>query len=169
MTRLAVLVLVLLSAALLQTTVFPHLTIAGFRPDLLLLVTVAFGFREGVGSGLRVGFAAGLLADLLVNQTAVGLQALVFLAVGYTVGVARPYLAPESVSAPLVVAFVSGIVGTGGYGLLARLLGDATFTADRVVQAAVLVALYNTILAPIVVNAVGELGERFPPERAAAL
>lgn len=169
MIRVAVLTLVLLTAALLQTAVFPHLTIAGFRPDLLLLVAIAFGFREGVASGLRVGFAAGLLADLLVNQTAVGLQALVFLAVGYTVGVARPYLAPESVSAPLVVAFVAGLVGTGGYGLLARLLGDAAFTADRVLQAAVLVALYNTILAPVVVNAIGQLSERFPPERTAAL
>ncbi|HEX9889504.1 MAG TPA: rod shape-determining protein MreD [Nitriliruptorales bacterium] len=169
MSRVAIQALIITTAALLQTAVFPHLAIAGFRPDLLLLVTAAFGLREGAPSGLRVGFAAGLVADLLVNQTAVGLQALVFLAVGYTVGVARPYLAPESLSAPLVVAFVSGLVGTSGYGLLSRLLGDAAFTGQRVVQAAIFVALYNTLLAPIVVNAIGQFGERFPAERSAAI
>lgn len=169
MTRVGVLALVVVTAALLQTAVFPHLTIAGFRPDLLLLVTVSFALREGVGSGIRLGFATGLMADLLVNQTAVGLQALVFLAVGYTVGIARPYLAPESLSAPLVVAFTSGLVGAGGYGLLARLLGDEAFSLERIVAAALFVALYNTLLAPIVVNALAQLSERFPPERSAAV
>lgn len=169
MIRVGAVALALISAAVLQTAVFPHLAIAGFRPDLLLLVAVGFGLREGASEGLRVGFAAGLLADLLTTQTPIGLQALVFLAVGYGVGVARPYLAAESVSAPLLVALVSGFIGSAGFGLLSRLLGDESFTAERVLQASVFVALYNTILAPVVFSLVGRLSRRFPSERTAAL
>jgi rod shape-determining protein MreD len=164
--RVAVTALVLVTAALLQTTLFPHLTLAGFRPDLLLLVVATFALRDGPLVGLRVGFAAGLLADLLLHQSAVGLEALVLLGTGYIVGVARPYLAPESVSAPLVVAFTSGFAATAGYGILARLLGDERFTTDLVVQASVFVALYNTLLTPPVMAGVRWLTTRFPTERA---
>jgi hypothetical protein len=49
---------------------------------------------DGAMSGLRVGFAAGLLTDLLVDQAPVGLAALVFTGVGYVIGLARPTWRP---------------------------------------------------------------------------
>lgn len=167
--RIAVITLLLVTAAVAQTALFPFLTLAGFRPDLLLLVTVGFGLRDGALSGLRVGFAAGLVSDLLLHQSAVGLTALVFLAVGYTVGFARPYLAPESVTAPVILAFVSGVVATGGYGVLSRLLGDQRFSTQLILQASLFVALYNTLLAPIVVGVLTRLSRRFPPDGGALL
>ncbi|MDX1621454.1 MAG: rod shape-determining protein MreD [Nitriliruptorales bacterium] len=166
--RSATVALVLITAAVLQTALFPHLTLAGFRPDLLLLATTAFALRDGPLTGLRVGFAAGLIADLLLNQSALGLTALVFLGVGYAVGTARPYFAHGSVTAPVLLAMMSGLLGTAGYGLFSRLLGDERFTLDLVVQASLFVALYNTLLAPIVIGLVERLGDRFPVEGAAA-
>lgn len=167
--RLGVIALLLGTAALAQTALFPFLTLAGFRPDLLLLVTVGFGLRDGPLSGLRVGFVAGLLSDLLLHQSAIGLTALVFLAVGYGVGVARPYLAFESVTAPVILAFVSGVVATGVYGILSRLLGDQRFGLVLIVQASLFVALYNALLAPIVVGVLTRLTRRFPPDGGALL
>lgn len=168
MTRAAIVALVLVTAALLQTSLFPYLMLAGFRPDLLLLVTAVFALREGALTGLRVGFAAGILTDLLLHQSPVGLSALVYLGVGYTIGLARPYLAPESVTAPVIMAFLSGLLGTAGYGLLSRLLGDERYTMALVLQASLFVALYNTLLAPIVSGVVSRLGRRFPLEGAPA-
>jgi rod shape-determining protein MreD len=162
--RVAVIALVLVTAALLQTTLFPFLMLAGFRPDLLLLVTAVFALREGALTGLRVGFAAGLVSDLLLNQSAVGLSALVYLGVGYTIGLARPYLAPESVTAPVILAFLSGLVGTAGFGVLSRLLGDERYTSALVLQASLFVALYNTLLAPVADGVVARLARRFPLE-----
>lgn len=167
--RIAVITLLLVTAAVAQTALFPFLTLAGFRPDLLLLVTIGFGLRDGALSGLRVGFAAGLLSDLLLHQSAIGLTALVFLAVGYTVGYARPYLAPESVTAPVILAFVSGVIATGAYGVLSRLLGDQRFSMQLILQASLFVALYNTLLAPIVVGVLTRLSRRFPPDGGALL
>jgi rod shape-determining protein MreD len=160
--RAIVVTLLLVTAALLQTALFPFLSLAGFRPDLLLLVAVAIALHDGPMAGARVGFAAGLLADLLVAQAQVGLAALVFSAVGFVVGMARPYLAPESFTAPLILAFLSGSLGTAAYGVLALLLGDDRVTVPLLLQASLVVALYNTLLAPVALAAVGRLSDRFP-------
>lgn len=160
--------LVLVTVALIQTTLLPELALAGFRPDLLLLLVVGFALRDGAGTGVRVGFAAGLLTDLLLQTSAVGLTALIHIGIGYTVGIARPYLAPESVTAPLLLAFLAGLFGTAGFGALSRLLGDQRFTIDLVISASLFVAFLNTLLAPIVLGLVARLDAMFPVEGAAA-
>lgn len=160
--RITAVTLLLISAALLQSALFPFLALAGFRPDLLLLVVVGIALRDGALPGLRVGFAAGLLADLLVQITPVGLAALVYTGIGYVIGIARPYLAPESLTAPVILAFLSGLLGTAGFGVLAGLLGDERITPTLLVQASLSVALYNTLLAPIVIGVTSRLVARFP-------
>jgi hypothetical protein len=81
---------------------------------------------------------------------------------GFTVGLARPYLAPESITAPVILAFLSGLLGTAAYGVVALLLGEDRTTPLMLAQASVAVALYNTLLAPIVLGAVRRLSDRFP-------
>lgn len=169
MIRAAVIALVLATVALIETTVFPYLTLAGFRPDLLLLVTAAFALYDGPITGTTVGFVAGLLDDLLLVNPPVGLSAAVLVATGFAVGVVRPYLASGSVTAPALVAFATGTLATAGYGLMARLLGDPRFTPELLIQGALLVGLYNTLLAPLLMPLVERLTARFPPERAAQL
>lgn len=160
--RVLVIGLTVLAAAVLQTALFPSLTLLGFRPDLLLLVVLAIALRDGPASGAVIGAVSGLLTDLMVSQAPVGLGVLVFTGIGYGVGQARPYLAPGSLSAPLLLAFVSGAIGTAGYGALASLLGDDRVTSTLLLQASLSVALYNTLLAPIVFGVVRRLFERFP-------
>lgn len=169
MIRALVIALSLATVALFEMAVFPRLTLAGFRPDLLLLATAAFALYDGPLTGTIVGFVAGLLNDLLLVQPPVGLSAAVLVGVGYVVGVVRPYLASGSATAPAVVAFGSGLLGTTAYGVLARLLGDERFDAELLIQASLLVAVYNTLLSPLLMYAVRHLSQRFPPERAAQL
>lgn len=167
--RTAAIGLLLLTAAVLQTALFPAIGLGGFRPNLLLLVVLGVALRDGALPGLRVGFAAGLIADLLTTQAPVGLAVLVLTGIGYTVGAARPYLAPGSITAPLLLAFTSGLLGTAGYGVLSALLGDSRVTFELLVQASVGVAVFNTLLAPIVLGLVRRLSDRFPLDGSAAL
>lgn len=169
MRRLVVILLTLVTAALLQTALFPSLTLAGFRPDVLLLVAVAWAYNDGPITGTIVGFVAGLLGDLLLSQPPVGLNALVVVLIGYGVGVARPYLAMAPNAAPLAVAASSAALATVGHGLLARLFGDPRFTFQLIAQASVMVAIYNTLLSPAVFWAVRRMTTRFPPSRPAEL
>lgn len=161
--------LTLVTAAVLQTALFPALALGGFRPNLLLLVVLGVALRDGALPGMRVGFAAGLLADLLTTQAPVGLATVVLTGLGYTVGVARPYLAPGSFTAPVLLAFVSGFIGTAGFGILAGLLGESGVTFDLLLAAALAVALFNTLLAPVVLGLVRRLSDRFPIEGVAGL
>jgi rod shape-determining protein MreD len=167
--RIGVMALLLATAALFQTALFPLLGLGGFRPDLLLLVVLAVALRDGALPGIRVGFAAGLLTDLAVAQSPAGLAALVYTGIGYTVGVARPYLAPDSFTAPVILAFLSGFLGTAGYGVLTLLLSEDRVTAGLLLQASLSVALYNTLLAPIVIGVVRRLSDRFPLRGASLL
>jgi rod shape-determining protein MreD len=165
--RAIVIALLLVSAALLQTALFQHLAIAGFRPDLLLLVTAAFALRDGPLTGTGVGFVAGLLSDLLLVDAPIGPYTAVLLVIGYGVGRLRPYIPGGSITAPIAVAFATGVLGTAGYALLSRLLGDPRFTLDLITAAALLIGLYNTLLAPPVFALTEVLSRRFPPQRAA--
>ncbi len=167
--RTVVVGLLLVTAGLLETSLFPFLALGGFRPDVLLLVVLAIGLRDGALAGLRVGFAAGLLSDLMVAEAPVGLAALVYTGIGFTVGLARPYLAPDSITAPVILAFLSGLIGTAGYGFLAFLLSDDRITAALLVQSSLAVALYNTLLAPIVIGTVTRLSDRFPLQGASLM
>lgn len=154
--------LVLLAAVVLQTAVFPALTLFGFRPDLLLLVTVTVATRDGALAGLRVGTVAGLISDLLVTSSPVGLGVLVFGVAGALVGWSRPYFAPTSLTAPLLLVAAASVLGTAAYGVMAALLADERVGASLVLQGAIAVGLYNTLLAPVAGALVRRISDAFP-------
>lgn len=160
--RTTVLGLLLVTAAVIQTALLPFLPVSGIEPNLLLLVVLGVALHDGVQPGVRVGFLAGLLIDLLVAQAPVGSATLVFTAVGGVVGTARPYLAPASVTAPLILALLTGIIGTAAYGAMSLILGDDRVTWEALGSAALRVGLLNTLLAPPVLAVVRRLSERFP-------
>ena len=76
----------LVIAIVMQTTVLSGVRLDGVVPDLMLLLSVAGGLAGGPERGAEIGFAAGLLADLFLQATPLGLTALTFCLVGFAVG-----------------------------------------------------------------------------------
>lgn len=148
MARAVVIGLVMVVIALVEVSVLPVLTVSGFTPDLLLLLVIAFALDDGALTGVRLAFPAGLLTDLLSSTGPLGLTAVVYLGVGYGVGAARPYLAPESLTAPTLFAGAGTFLGVGGYGLLSALLAQASASAVLVAQASLVATVYAILLAP---------------------
>ena len=64
MRRKIVLAITIIVCFLLQTTLFQSLSVASISPNLLIVVTAAFGFMRGRKEGMFVGFFCGLLMDL---------------------------------------------------------------------------------------------------------
>lgn len=154
-------------AVIVQTAVLPRFELAGFRPDLLMLVTVLFALRDGSYVGVRVGFGAGLLQDLLLTQTAMGTSALVLMALAFGVGRVRHQFASDAIVAPVAVALLATMVGTFGFGVLSALFGSQTVTASLLLQACVLTGIYNALVAPLFVWAVDGIDTLLPvPEPA---
>lgn len=67
MRRKLILAVLILLAFVLQGTVFQTLSIASIVPNLLLILTVSFGFMRGKKEGMFVGFFCGLLIDIFME------------------------------------------------------------------------------------------------------
>ena len=79
---------VVVGAYLIQIGFLDDLEIIGVHPELMLLVAVCAGLVGGSSRGAEVGFAAGLLTDLLFSGS-LGVSALCFTLVGFGVGAAE--------------------------------------------------------------------------------
>lgn len=165
--RTLLVALLLVVAVVLQTSLFSSLTLFGFRPDLLLLVTVALALRDGTLTGARVGAVAGLLGDVLLSTAPVGLGMLVLSVTGALVGWSRPYLAPTSMTAPIALTAAASVLSTATIGVLNGLLSEEPASTVLVLQAAVAVGVYNTLLSPLANLVARRLSEAFPLRSAA--
>jgi rod shape-determining protein MreD len=139
---------IVLTALVLQSTVFAKVTLAGAKPELVYMVTIILAFLEGPSSGAVAGFAGGMAEDFLLNQPK-GITALTLTLVGYAVGTLRQYIVTPS---PLLPVALVGGATTGGllfYGLVSFLLGQLDYGVGYLIQIALLSGLYNAILTPL--------------------
>ena len=161
--RIAVLGTVLLTALLLQTVVMAPVSIAGWRPDIVVLTVIAIALADGPDSGARYGFVAGLMADLLASSSGlVGLTALVFLLVGDLVGRLRVYLTGMAWVGEAALAAAATAGAFLAFGLLAMLLDLQQFTIPLVAEMVVIQAIWSLLLAPLVLRPLRALSRRFP-------
>ncbi len=89
--RVLAITAVVVTALLLQSTVFSDLKLLGVRPELMYLVTIVIAILEGPREGMVVGFVGGMAQDFLLNQPK-GITALTLTLVGYAAGLARQYI-----------------------------------------------------------------------------
>jgi rod shape-determining protein MreD len=139
---------VIITAILLQTTVFSDVRLLGAKPELLYLVTIVIALLEGSAAGAIAGFACGMSEDFLLNQPK-GITALTLTLLGYSVGLASQYIVTQSALVPVVFVAIGTFAGVVFNRIVALLLGQAEASAFFVVRIALLSALYNAILTPI--------------------
>lgn len=162
--RVAALGLLLVTAALLETTVFAALAVAGHAPSLVTLTVVGVALASGSESGATYGFAAGLLVDLLGGGL-VGLFAFVLLLVGFGVGRVRPYLTGPRLAVHVVVGGAAAVAGSVGYGLLLFLLEPSDLTISALAEGTLVASLYSAAVAPFVVRPSAALSKRVEAAR----
>lgn len=113
MKRFIMSVLLIIICFLLQTTVFKGLNFGGIVPNLLIILTASFGFMRGERTGLLYGFFCGLLIDIFFANV-LGLNAMIYMYIGYTNGKFNRIFYPEEIKLPLALILVSDFA----YGLL---------------------------------------------------
>jgi rod shape-determining protein MreD len=146
--RTITLIVVIITALLLQTTVFADVRLLGARPELMYLVTIVFAMVEGPSAGAVTGFAGGMAQDFLLNQPK-GITALVLTLLGYVVGLLRAYIVSPSPILPVFLVAGGTIGGVLFYGVVTFLLGQLDTTWWYLLRVAVLSGLYNAILTPL--------------------
>ena len=149
MRRVLLLAAVILSALLLQTTIFAEINPLGAKPELMYLITIAFAMLEGPASGAITGFVGGMAQDFLLDAPK-GITALTLTLLGYAIGMARQYIVSPSPVLPVVLVALGTFAGVLFYGVVSFLLGQLDSTWLYLLRVAVLSAIYNAILTPLV-------------------
>lgn len=117
MLRKITMTIMILLCFLLQTTLFRSLAFAGIAPDLMIVLTSAFGFMRGEKEGLLIGFFAGFLCDIFFADI-LGFQALIYMYIGFLNGKFCKIFYPEDIKLPLALISISDL----SYGVICYIL-----------------------------------------------
>jgi rod shape-determining protein MreD len=135
-----------LLGGILQLTAVSQVTVFGVPADLSPLLVAAIGFLSGSVSGAVFGFSLGLFVDTALMQT-LGVNSLVFTAVGYGAGRVRELRDPAHGLAPVAVGAAATGAATLGYTLLQFLLGVEAPVSLLLVRQILMTIVLNTLLA----------------------
>jgi rod shape-determining protein MreD len=155
---------VIVTALLLQSTIFTQVKLVGVRPELLYVVTISMAILQGPNEGAIVGFAGGMAQDFLLNQPK-GITALTLTLLGYAVGLARQYIVSPSPLLPTVLVAVGTFAGVIFYEIVSFLLGQSDDPLLFSLRVALLTAVYNAILTPLVYPVLRRIFEGSRPKR----
>lgn len=108
MLRKIVLFIIISICFVLQTTTFQALSFANISPNVLIIVTSAFGFMRGKKEGMYVGFFCGLLVDIFFGFY-LGVYALLYMYIGYINGLFQKRFYPEDIKLPLLLIAASDL------------------------------------------------------------
>ena len=115
--RIILTVLFVLVCYILQCTLFPKLALGSVKPNLMIIVTAAFGFMRGTKEGMLIGFFSGLLMDIQFGNI-IGLYALIYMLAGYVNGMFEQMYYDEDIKLPLILTAAREFV----YGLTVYIL-----------------------------------------------
>jgi rod shape-determining protein MreD len=149
---------VVVTAILLQSTVFAQIKLLGTKPELLYMVTVLVAIIEGPREGTFFGFLAGMAEDFFLDQPK-GVTALTLTLLGYTVGLARQYIVSPSPILPVMLVAVGTFCAVCFYQVVRFLLGGLELEAVGFFRVSLLVAAYDGLLTPLVYPALRRLFE----------
>ena len=117
----------ILACFILQSTVFQAFAIGSIVPNLLLILTVSFGFMRGKKTGLWIGFFSGILMDIFYGYL-LGFYGLIYLCTGYVAGCCCKIFYGEEIRVPLlIVAGGDLLYGVIVYGIQYLMRGRIDF------------------------------------------
>ena len=155
---------VVVTALLLQSTIFAQIKLAGAKPELLYLVTIVLAMLEGPSTGAVAGFSAGMAQDFLLLQPK-GITALTLTLVGYIVGIVRQYVTTPSPALPTLLVGAGTAVGLLFHGFVSFLLGELSVSFPFLLRVTILTALYNALLTPLLFPLLRRVAERARPQK----
>lgn len=154
--RYFVMAILFLISLTLQSTVFSHLTVAGVKPDLVLVFIVFYALLHGPYEGALMGLTGGLLQDLLFGQN-LGMNTLAKLAVGYVFGILEKKIYKDNILIPMVALFLGTLLNETilyflrFFSYLIRPDDGSVGSYFVALQSVMLsVAIYNACLAPFI-------------------
>jgi rod shape-determining protein MreD len=140
---------VLLTVAVLQSTIGPKLSVLGVMPNAVLVLVVCWALVHGSVAGMGWGFLGGLSVDLL-SGVPMGTHALAMTLVGYLAGMGQRSPFQSRFLVPLAMIMASTLGYTLLIAFMLRLLGWPLQVDAALIRVLVLSLLLNAVLMPFV-------------------
>lgn len=147
--RYFIVVLLFIIALVFQSTLFAHLTIAGVKPDLVLILVILFSFLNGSRKGAAVGAIGGLMQDLLFGQY-LGLNMVTKFFVGFSFGFLERKIYKENLLIPILVVFAGSFVNDIIYYFFRSTVSTLPDYVVSIEEITIYMALYNSLLTLII-------------------
>jgi rod shape-determining protein MreD len=145
--RRALLVIVGMVAALVvQTTLFGRVRVGGIAPDVVILAVVLLSLRARAETAMLAAFSIGFLFDAVATSSALGLRAIAYTTVAFVAVRTRD----RADLGPLTVAVWAGLmtlVGIGAILLVGTLFGQIGMGFGQAGRRLLLVPLFNAGIA----------------------
>ena len=140
------LILVALVTVVIQEAAVSQISIFGISADLTVLVVMSVGLLAGSVPGAIMGFATGLLVDMVLVQT-LGVTSLLYIAIGYWAGRLRELRDPAHGLVPLAAGAAATAFAGLGMTVIQFLLGVDAPVSLLLLQQIFITVLVNTLIA----------------------
>jgi rod shape-determining protein MreD len=141
--RLAILAFL---TVLIQEAAISQISIFGTSADLTPLVVMSVGLLAGSVPGAIMGFAVGLLVDMVLVQT-LGVTSLLYIVIGFWSGRLRELRDPGHGLVPMGLGAAATAVSGIGMAVIQFLLGVQSPVSTLLLQQIFIAVLVNTLLA----------------------
>jgi rod shape-determining protein MreD len=108
MVRSIIIGLIILFNLILQSTLFQWVEIYGVVPNTSLILVMSFAIYSGRNRGAVIGFLMGILQDIIFGRT-IGLNALVFMVIGYLIGLMDQKISKDNLLIPFVLTMLATV------------------------------------------------------------
>ena len=168
MRRYIYLLLLNIVCFVLQTTVFSHLPLGGVVPNILIMITAAFGLMYGRKLGMFSGFVGGLMIDAMFNSV-IGLTILIYSFIGYVNGMLNKLYFKERLYIPVITIVLSDLAYGVLYYVCRYMLRGRMDFMFYLMHVMIPEAVYTLIIGVPIYLLMRQIKEHFKPEEHVSL
>jgi len=146
--RTLLIVIGMVGALVVQTTLFGRVRLGGIAPDMVILAVVFFSLRARAETAMLAAFSIGFLFDAVASSSALGLRAIAYTTVAFVAVRTRD----RADIGPLAVAVWAGLmtlVGITAILLVGTLFGQFSMGFGQASRRIFLVPLFNAGIAVV--------------------
>lgn len=115
--RISVVAIIVILNFILQSTIFKHIEVFSISPNTAIIIIVSFSILRYEIEGAIIGFFSGLLQDIFFGNV-IGLNALLYMLIGYACGKPYKIFYKENYLLPLILVFSSTVIYNFSYYIL---------------------------------------------------
>lgn len=145
--RVVVLFLVAFLGIVLRDTVFNGLSVAGGKPDFVLIMAVYFAIFRGSVQGGLLGAALGLMEDLMTGRF-IGINAICKGLIGFMAGYSERNLHKNNFFVPIAAVLIATFGNAVLYYLFSVMIGG-NVGLDTMLFTSIPDAVYNMCFSPV--------------------